>query len=205
MKSKNVLWISLLFFSSTGFVVPHRSDGGNKVQRWVISKSSSLSVNGTTNVNKFSCVIPNYDKVDTLSLSTGKIGHGVDLSGSIGLSISAFDCHNSGMTKQLQKTLDEKQFPLLRIKFLSLNQMPILTARPEAITGQVEIELAGVSKRFEVNYQITQNDQKSIHLLGTREINFSDFNLVPPRKLGGMIQTKDQLNVDFTLIMKAMD
>ncbi len=171
----------------------------------MISKSSSLSVNGTTNVNKFSCVIPNYDKVDTLSLSTGKIGHGVDLSGSIGLSISAFDCHNSGMTKQLQKTLDEKQFPLLRIKFLSLNQMPILTARPEAITGQVEIELAGVSKRFEVNYQITQNDQKSIHLLGTREINFSDFNLVPPRKLGGMIQTKDQLNVDFTLIMKAMD
>ena len=205
MKSKNVLWISLLFFSSTGFVVPHKPDHGNKVQRWVISKSSSLSVNGSTNVNKFSCVIPNYDKVDTLSLSTGKIGHGVDLSGSIGLSISAFDCHNSGMTKQLQKTLDEKQFPLLRIKFLSLNQMPILTMKPEAITGEVQIELAGVSKRFDVNYQITQNDQKSIHLLGTREINFTDFNLVPPRKLGGMIQTKDQLNVDFTLIMKAMD
>ena len=205
MRPKIVLWIILVFFSITSFVVPRPLDLGNKVQRWVISKSSSLSVNGSTNVNKFSCVIPNYDKVDTLSLSTGKIGHGVDLSGSIGLSISAFDCHNSGMTKQLQKTLDEKQFPLLRIKFLSLNQMPILTMKPEAITGEVEIELAGVSKRFDVNYQITQNDQKSIHLLGTREINFTDFNLVPPRKLGGMIQTKDQLNVDFTLIMKAMD
>jgi hypothetical protein len=173
MKGNAILFASFMFVLITGFNLPRRAWTGNKVQRWVISKNSSLSVNGRTNVNKFSCAIPDYDKVDTLVLTTVDPGRHVVLSGSIGLSISTFDCHNSGMTKQLRKTLEEKQFPLLRIKFLSLSQMPVLTATPEAVTGLVDIEIAGVSKRFEVNYQITQNAQKSIQLLGTRDINFS--------------------------------
>jgi len=109
------------------------------------------------------------------------------------------------MTKQLRKTLNEQKFPALRIKFLSLNKIPVLTTNLQSITGLVEIEIAGVGKRFEVNYQITKNDQKNILLLGTREINFSDFNLVPPRKLGGMIKTKDQLSVNFRLNMISMN
>jgi hypothetical protein len=49
----------------------------------------------------------------------------------------------------------------------------------------VDIEIAGVSKRFEVNYQITEGAQKVIHLAGSPDINLSDFNLIPPRKLAG--------------------
>ena len=205
MNYKNTLWVIVMFLSANSFVSPSQSASGIPVKKWIISKNSSLSVNGSTNVNKFSCVIPTYDQVDTLTLSKNKTNTEVILSGTIGLNISSFDCHNSGMTKQLRKTLNEKQFPVLRIKFLSLNKIPVLTTNPQSITGLVEIEIAGVGKRFEVNYQITKNDQKNIHLLGTREINFSDFNLIPPRKLGGMIKTKDQLSVDFQLNMASMD
>jgi len=205
MKYKNTLWIVAVFFSASSFVLPRQSGSSFAVRRWVISKNSSLSVNGSTNINKFSCVIPNCDQIDTLTLSKNKTNTEVILLGTIWLSISSFDCHNTSMTKQLRKTLNEKQFPLLRIKFLSLNKIPDLTNKPESITGFVEIEIAGVRKRFEVNYQLTQDDQKNIHLLGARDINFSDFNLVPPRKLGGMIKTKDQLGVDFQLNMKVMD
>jgi hypothetical protein len=63
----------------------------------------------------------------------------------------------------------------------------------------VDIEIAGVRKRFEVNYQISVDAEKSIHLLGSRDVNFSDFNLIPPRKLGGMIKTNDKLSVAFHL------
>jgi hypothetical protein len=47
--------------------------------------------------------------------------------------------------------------------------------------------------------------QKVIHLLGVRDLNFSDFNLIPPRKLGGMIRTDDKLRVTFQLKMKAIN
>jgi len=204
MLYKNSLWLLMLYLSVTGFVLQGQSGYEAPRIKWVVSQNSNLSVNGSTNINKFSCVVPAYDRTDTLFISKSKSNKEVSLSGSIGLNISSFDCHNSGMTKQLQKTLKEKQFPALHIRFLSLNKFPDLNAQPEMITGLVDIEIAGVSKRFEINYQINRDDQKTIHLLGSRVINFSDFNLVPPRKLGGMIKTKDELSVEFHMNIKAI-
>ncbi len=83
------------------------------------------------------------------------------------------------MTHDLRKTLKDATFPILHITFLSLSRLPDLTSHPELITGLVDIEIAGVSKRFEVNYQISVDAEKSIHLLGSRDVNFSDFNLIP--------------------------
>jgi hypothetical protein len=196
MKVKNIWWPILLFPVVTAFVE-------RPPTRWVISQNSSLSVNGSTNINTFSCVIPAYDKTDTITIK-GKSENSITLSGSIDLSVSSFDCHNSGMTKQLQKTLNEKQFPVLHIRFLSLSNLPVMTRNPEPVTGLVDIEIAGVVKRFEINYQISQDEENIVHLLGSRDLNFSDFKITPPRKLGGMIKTKDQLTVAFQLKMKTI-
>jgi len=173
-------------------------------KRWVVSQNSSLSVSGSTNINKFSCVIPSYDQADTLTVNENNNAGTVILSGMIDLSINSFDCHNSGMTKQLQKTLNEKQFPMLHIRFLSLNNLPAMSSKPEPIKGLVDIEIAGVNKRFEINYLMSKDEENVIHLLGSRDLNFSDFKLIPPRKLGGMIQTKDLLTVEFQLKMKTI-
>ena len=40
---------------------------------------------------------------------------------------------------------------------------------------------------------------KVIHLIGDRSVNFSDFNITPPRKLGGIIKANDRLDVEFGL------
>ncbi|WP_259067356.1 YceI family protein [Mucilaginibacter sp. X4EP1] len=196
MKAKNILWVFLLFPAVTAFMEKPPT-------RWVVSQNSSLSVNGSTNINTFSCVIPAYDKTDTITIKD-KSDKGVTLSGSIDLNVNSFDCHNSGMTKQLQKTLNEKQFPELHIRFLSLSNLPAITRKPEPVTGLVDIEIAGVSKRFEINYQISEDAENVINLLGSRDLNFTDFKLIPPRKLGGMIKTKDQLTVAFHLKMKTI-
>lgn len=188
---KPILWISLLLLWP-----PERT-------RWVIAENSSLSVNGSTNINKFSCEIPSYDQTDTLTVS--RKSKEVALTGNVGLKIITFDCHNSMMTRDLRKTLKESQFPRLYIRFLSLSEMPQLRPKPQQVTGWVNIELAGATKRLEINYQVSMDDQKVIHLLGSRNINFSDFNLVPPRKLGGMIKTNDQLTVAFHLRMSAVN
>ena len=204
MQYRNILLVVLLLLSVVGFSMKNNKHVQQETKTWVVSQNSNLSVNGSTNINKFSCVIPSYDQVDTLTLSSNNPDGGVMLSGNINLSISSFDCHNSGMTKQLQKTLKEKQFPVLLIRFLSLHNLPELSKNPEFITGLVNIKLAGVDKRFEINYQISQDAQKVIHLLGTKDLKFSDFNIQPPTKLGGMIKTNDQLTVMFHLKMKTI-
>lgn len=195
MLYRNILGMIVVLIA--GFAKPVET------KRWLISESSSLSVNGTTNINKFTCDIPAYDQTDTLIITKGN--KEIILSGDIRLRIQRFDCHNSVMTHDLRKTLKEKEFPRLHIRFLSLSEFPDLTTKPAMITGLVDIELAGAAKRFQVNYQVSIDAQKNIHLLGARDVNFSDFNLIPPRKLGGMIKTNDKLSVAFHLKMKALN
>jgi hypothetical protein len=175
------------------------------VTKWIVLESSNLQVNGSTNVNQFSCAIPASDQIDTINLCRSKTNKVIALSGCIDLDIKSFDCHNKMMTKDLRKTLKEKQFPKLFIKFISLNDLPNLSTKPIPITGQIEIEIAGVRKRFEISYQISGNDKKVVELLGARSINFSDFNLIPPKRLGGIVRAKDKLAVIFRLNMKTID
>ncbi|UOE49787.1 YceI family protein [Mucilaginibacter sp. SMC90] len=203
MQFKNSLSGILLLLTISGFTLKTNEGMNAVIKRWVVSQTSNLSVNGSTNVNKFTCVIPACPLQDTLTV-TGSAEQAVVLSGRIKLPVSSFDCHISPMTRQLRETLKEKQFPVLYIRFLSLSQLPVMTAAPAEITGLVDIEIAGISKRFEVAYQLSQDAQQIVHLRGTRVVNFSDFNLIPPTKLGGMIKTRDALSVDFQLNMKEL-
>jgi len=193
------LLITLLFFITTASI-----GLGQTKSMWIVLESSNLQVNGSTNINQFSCGIPACDQVDTIKLIRSSANKAVALSGCIDLVIKSFDCHNNMMTKDLRKTLREKQFPKLFIKFISLNELPEITGKQTPITGQIEIEIAGVHKRFDITYQISGNDKKAIELIGERNINFSDFNLTPPKRMAGLVKAKDKLTVIFHLNIKTI-
>ena len=80
--------------------------------------------------------------------------------------------------------------------------MPSSPISNSLTTGDVEIELAGVKRTFQVQYAIHKTNHQNIELIGTRGVNFSDFNLKPPSKLGGTIKVKNELQVEFKLQLK---
>jgi hypothetical protein len=169
---------------------------------WVIMQGSGLSVNGTTNINSFQCDINNYYAPDTLTLIRGIVkGQILPMNGKLNLEIEAFDCHNRMMTSDLRKTLKAKLYPILAVKFLSINSFPDFK-NPTKITGIVDISLSGVNKRFEISYLFTGDEKQEVHLKGNQKIHFSDFNLTPPSKLGGVIKANDELLVEFRLNLK---
>lgn len=170
--------------------------------RWLISASSSLRVNGSTNVNTFACEISHYGRTDTLSTAKATTGDGLQLNGQMHLQVNLFDCHNTIMTRDLRKTLNEDRYPQLLINFISLTKKPTPGIKQQPISGVVDIELAGVIKQFELLYEVSPASNNSFCLTGTRDVNFSDFNLKAPRKLGGMIRTNDKLTIEFRLMLK---
>ncbi len=170
--------------------------------QWVIIKGTYLKVDGSTNINKFSCEIDNYNNPDTIQLTKNN-SLAFAMKGNLSLNVEGFDCHNAMMTKDLRITLNMQSFPRLSIRFLSLNNFEE-TIATQNLAGWVEIEIAGVARKFDVNYQYRLIDGKTVQLKGIRAINFSDFNLLPPRKLGGMIKANDRLDVEFQLIMKTL-
>ncbi len=200
MKIKNFSSALLLFFSVSGLIfISFKSQNSNSSQ-WVINKSGYLQVKGSTTVNTFTCIIPNYIHPDTISIF--KNNSYIKLSGEIALYVNAFDCHNAMMTAQLRKTLKATQYPVIKVRFINLKELPELTSQKLHIKGCVDIVLANVTKRYEVDYQIFKDPQNTIHLTGIHDVNFSDFKLTPPTKLGGMIKTDDKLGIEFQLQFK---
>lgn len=193
---KKQIFALVLVLVLSGFYYPD-----NKAV-WVVMQGSSLSVNGTTNINSFQCDINNYNLPDTISLLKGfSKGQLLPMNGKLNLEIEAFDCHNRMMTADLRKTLKAKVYPILAVKFVSINSFPDFK-NPSKITGVVDISLSGVSKRFEINYLFTGDEKQEVHLKGNQKIHFSDFNLIPPSKLGGVIKANDELLVEFKLNLK---
>lgn len=198
-RMRNWILYCLIFLVASGF---HTDK--SVLTRWVISNGCSLKVDGSTNVNKFSCAISNYGQPDTILVSrTG--GASIPLTGYMMLDVQQFDCKNAVMTADLRKTLKSKTYPKMIIRFLSLGKYPESGPRPFLTKGMVMIELAGVNKKFEVDYKIVSTDRNFINMVGSQKVHFSDFNIDPPTKLGGMIKTNDALSVEFNLKIKVLN
>lgn len=197
------------FFLLIVIIIAHTAearekDKGNKKRavKWAIQKSSSLRINGSTNVNNFGCDIKGYYQTDTIRASDEHpVSKMVTLRGSMEIEVNKFDCYNKIMTTDLQKTLKVKEYPRMVITFLSLERNPIINSNKDFMRGWVEIELAGTCKRFEVCYTFSKTNSSLIELQGTRSFSFADFSLVPPKKLGGLVKVKDQFDVNFKLLL----
>ncbi len=189
------------FMVCAGFITS-RTNKILRDTRWVVTENSSLRVLGSTNVHKFSCDIVGYNKADTITVRD--MTQLVRLTGSVNLEVSNFNCHNIMMTKQLRKTLKATDYPTLCIDFISLSGMPRFKLEADILQGVVEIHLAGKSKRYLVDYVLSTDADKTFQLHGRREINFSDFDLTAPKKVGGMVSAKDKLLVDFNLHLKIL-
>lgn len=200
----NAFIVSFLVFISVSFGVRKHAPKSTSV-RWMLSKACTLKVSGSTNVNKFSCIIPDYPKPDTLTVYRTDHNESVKITGSMTLEVQSFDCHNPMMTKDLRKTLRQKEFPQISISFISLSKYPSASGETEPIKGMVYIELAGIKKRFDISYRVVQNGSTMLTLIGSQTINFSDFNIIPPRKLGGMIKTNDMLSAEFVLKVNVLN
>lgn len=166
--------------------------------RWAIQKSSTLKVSGKSNVNVFTCEIPGYYEPDTIFVADDNSGKAVRLNGCLEIDVFRFDCHSKMLTSDLRKTLKAEDHPILIIRFLSLDKAPSFQTTSQCMKGWVEVELAGVKRPFQIAYEFVKNGSGFL-LNGNREFCFSDFKLTPPRKLGGVIQVKDEFHVNFQL------
>ncbi len=197
-------YLTIIILSS---ILPAATPSREKV-RWIVQKTSTLSIEGYTNVNKFSCSVNEYTEPDTITcfnpLSPND-PQGIPLKGALRILIDEFDCHNRIMTGEFKKTLKYKQYPQLKVCFVNLEKMPFAANTSGTIKGKVDIELAGVARRFEIDYTACKTEASGLQLIGTHAFRFSDFQMQPPRKMGGIIRVNDALNVQFILYLRQMN
>ncbi|MDO6429468.1 hypothetical protein Q4E93_02635 [Flavitalea sp. BT771] len=163
--------------------------------KWLVDRTSSISIAGSTNVNRFCCQVNEYTGPDTITLNPA----GASFLGTLSVNIEDFNCNNRIMTGEFKRTLKYHDYPRLTIRFISLEKMPSFGVAAESVKGSVEVELAGISRKFEVMYSACRKNEGNVELVGYRVFGFSDFGLVPPHKMGGLIRVNDKLDVQFRL------
>lgn len=204
----NIMWLIPLsiFTLAPDFSPVNDNPKGKKNVRWAVQKTSSISIQGSTNVNSFGCDIIGYYKPDTIYCSEASaVTKSVTLNGDLRIDVSKFDCHNKMLTGDLRKTLKADAYPTMVIRFLNLERAPIIHNNKDSLKGWVEIELAGTRRRFEVFYTFVKTGATSIQLNGKRCFSFGDFSLVPPKKFAGLIKVKDRFDVDFNLLLDPVE
>lgn len=171
----------------------------NETFRWSVQNNSSLSIKGSSNVNTFGCSSSGNFKSETIH---GRIlpNNSVELKGTVTININSFDCNNRMLTNDLRRTLKASEYPNMKIHFINLERVPLTHDNYDYVGGDVYIELAGEKKRFYLRYVLSKNGE-GLTLSGSRAFSFSDFNLSPPQKVGGMIKVKDDFDVAFELVI----
>jgi hypothetical protein len=192
--------ISVLFILNAGLL--KNSIHTNSLARWVVERNSSLNIQGETNINSFQCDVTEYLKPDTLVYTKNDAARKLSFTNScLVIDIKRFDCHNKFITEDFRSALKADENPNLKILFLTIDQFSNSSSN-QTVKGIVDIELAHMVKRVEIEYTVKTLAGNRIQLNGSRLFTFSDFNLKAPKKLAGLIRTKNQIKVNFQLFFK---
>lgn len=171
-------------------------------ERWIVDASSELIIRGSSNINNFLCRTDCYQVQDTLQFVCEHGGEMLFSQKALQIPLISFDCGNELITRDFRDALDANRYPLLSIRFMSLDQQ-IMTVRSGSVSGLVEIALAGKTRTYPVLYTISGKGN-TLTLAGARTVCFSDFNLQPPRKMMGLIRVQDEVDVEFQLHLQRL-
>lgn len=168
---------------------------------WIVDSNSQLSIQGSTNVNKFTCKIEYCTGTDTLQYVENSSATELSFTRSrMTIPVRSFDCGTRQISKDFWRTLKSETYPELDINFRSLQNIAF---KDNSYTyGVVDIKLAGVTARYKIRYRVSVKETNTILLNGLQKVNFSDFNLEAPRKMKGLIKVKEVLNVEFNLVLR---
>jgi hypothetical protein len=165
--------------------------------RIFIDPKSQVSVFGSTNVNRFTFKYTEaitIDKAVRVKVNEGTLKlHG----GLIDLKVRAFDSGNGMMNSDFRKMMKEEINPFIQVELISLipNWMP----DGNWVEGKVEIivEMNSISKKYTINCKI--DNPGSLLIYGREKIRLTDFDLVPPVRMMGMVKVNEYVDFDLSL------
>ena len=144
------------------------------------AQENFVQINGSTNINNFKCINKTFKAPSGTSFTGALPGYAVK--------VEEFDCFNKIMTKDFQKTLQSDKYPHLNIKILKF------VKSQNSYNAVVEVLMMNKSKTYNVLFTLENGKY-----IGKKNVKFSEFGIQPPKKMGGMIVVKDDLNLTFSL------
>lgn len=187
------------------FVFLFHSEALHEKEKWLVEESSTLIIEGSSNVNEFTCQVEGRMREDTLTIDYDESSGTIDfIKNEVLINTRAFDCQNSMITADLKKTLNADRYPFITLKFLSLEKPAFRNFSSQKVKGTISLNIAGKTRKYIILYQMTPRTDGTLLLKGDQLININDFNLSTPGKLMGLIKVNEEIEVNFTMKLRPL-
>lgn len=154
----------------------------------IIVVKQAFTIEGSTSVGDFSCTyeLDQRDTVKIYSLPTE--------STSVAYTIpsSSFECYNFLLNRDFKKTIKAKEHKEIKVKLSGFRK------KGNYYLCNLELQLAGKDKLYEDTLLKILGKE----LTGSLVVKFPDFDLTPPKKLGGLVKVKEDIKISVALTMQ---
>ena len=157
--------------------------------------NSFIRINGGSNISTFSFTYSTSSLSDAWQIieikDTGFL--------SVTVPVRDFEASNPLMYDDFLTLIKAREFPVLRI-IIPKEQLERSFKTERTSCPDIEIMLAGVTRIYKIdcNYYDCGNN---LFIRGLKMIKLSDFSIQPPVKLNGLVKVKDEIEVNFGLII----
>ena len=190
---KNVLLVVLVLFF--GAFTNAQNSFQNKIIK--ILPQSKLKITGDTNIKDFECVfnMNSLKKENRLQYKVDDLSHIRFTNAFLSLNTTGFDCGSRAINSDFQKLIQSDKYPRILIEL-----QEICIQKPGSANAVVNITIAGTKKEHTFPVEFTEGNVSNIK--GVLMLDIKDFKLEPPKKLFGMIVVKDEIEINFDLVVQ---
>lgn len=191
----------LLFFLLLGI----ESSATGSLLSYSIKNNSTITLAGSSNVNRFECSIANNQANGYLTVDSDLANGQVKFQNAfLRINVGSFDCKNQLMSKDLQKTLRVDKFPHIEAELI--NARPIgdnSKGNPKKgkLKTSVAITISGQCRIVDVIVDWQKENATEYRFIGSKQLLMSDFEIDPPVAAFGLIKVNNDIiiNFDFTI------
>ena len=173
-------------------------------KRYSIEPGSRFYLNGTSNVNAFTCDCDDEYPGQILEVERNG-GYSRFRHVELALKTKNFDCHNRKIEVDMQKALKADQFPYIKVALIDTWQNPKYldgTCKDWFdVQANVNITITGVTKMQTIPAKAKILGPNRFELRGENALQMSAFGITPPEAMFGMIKVNDWITFHFDLIV----
>ena len=173
-------------------------------EQLALQADSRVWVDGTSSLKAFTCKATQVDAAVEAS-STNSVAHimsGEKAVKSVDLTVASakMDCSNGTMNDHMREALKVNEFPTIAFHVASYDVAKGTDGVSGTLTGT--LTLGGVTRPVTVSANATEVGG-ALHVLGSYELNMTEYSIKPPSLFFGRIKVRDNVTVRFDLLLKS--
>ncbi|MCB0279367.1 MAG: hypothetical protein KDD94_07685 [Calditrichaeota bacterium] len=171
----------------------------------IINDSSRLLINGQANITDYTCELEEKLSSKQLMVTANFKPRSITLdSAKLRIMVSNFDCGIAKMNSDFQESMKAEEFPYMTLQLnqIYLNDDP--QDKRDTFDANVLITIANVSNYYDIEFSHRQRADGYTVIRGKHQMLMTDFKIVPPTALFGLIRVYGNIEIEFELILKVV-